>query len=64
MLIFAVFNFIVGSFIGGIYTLLLIYFLYVGWCQFNSCAVLLFFVFSLYQAVQFLFGIISMYYIG
>ena len=60
MLIFAVFNFIVGSFIGGIYTLLLIYFLYVGWAQFNSCAVLFFFVFSLYQAVQFLFGIISM----
>jgi len=58
MLVFAVFNFVAGSFVGGIYTMLLIYFLYVGWAQFNSCAVLIFFVFSLYQAVQFLFSII------
>lgn len=60
LLIFAVFNFVVGAFIGGIYTLLLIYFLYVGWAQFNACAVLFFFIFSLYQSVQFLFGIISL----
>lgn len=40
---------------------MLIYFLYVGWAQFNPCGVLMFFIFSLYQSVLSLFAIISLY---
>lgn len=62
-LLFAIFNFIIQYIIGGIYSLILIYFLYIGWARFDACSILLVFVFSLVQTVQYLIIIISMYFL-
>jgi hypothetical protein len=43
----------------GIFSLLLIYFLYIGWARFDACSVLMFFVFCLLQSVQYMLTIID-----
>ncbi len=59
MLVFAVMDFVLLAIFSGIYSLLMIYFLYVGWCRFDACSVLIFFLFSLFEWVSYLLAIID-----
>lgn len=63
LLVFAVLDFTITlNIMSGIFNLLLIYFLYVGWARFDACSVLIFFIFCLLQTVQYLLVIIDKYY--
>ena len=56
-----VFNFVIINIIGALYSGFLIYFLYLGWAQFNFCSVLFFFIFCLVQSITYLLLIVGRY---